>query len=189
MPRRGLLIGLVVLLAVGAWIVLPGGDESSPATRAPRRADRRGGRQTTLPDVGLARLDAPRPRAEVGRRDLFDFGRAPVQMPPEAEVEAAPAAATPAPTAASLRAASAALGARGRAAAANLSLRYIGNARAEKGEPAAVLLTEDDEVVAGQVGELVANQFKIVAIGLESVDVQGVGSDRVQRIPLERGKE
>ena len=31
---------------------------------------------------------------------------------------------------------------------------------------------------------MVANRFRIVKIGLESVDIQEVGSDQVRRIPL-----
>jgi hypothetical protein len=39
-------------------------------------------------------------------------------------------------------------------------------------------------VLTGQPGEVVGNRFRIVKIGLESVDVQEVGSDQVRRIPL-----
>ena len=45
-------------------------------------------------------------------------------------------------------------------------------------------MTDRKEVLTGQVGEVVANRYRIVKIGLESVDVQEVGSDQVQRIPL-----
>jgi hypothetical protein len=45
-------------------------------------------------------------------------------------------------------------------------------------------MTDDEEVLTGQVGELVANRFRIVEIGIESVDIQDVGSERVRRIPL-----
>ena len=47
-----------------------------------------------------------------------------------------------------------------------------------------MLMTERKEVLTGQVGEMVANRFRIVQIGLESVDIQEVGSDQVRRIPL-----
>ena len=40
-------------------------------------------------------------------------------------------------------------------------------------------------MLTGQVGEMVVNRFRVVKIGLESVDVQEVGSDQVRGIPLE----
>ena len=47
-----------------------------------------------------------------------------------------------------------------------------------------MLMTERSEVLTGQVGEMVGNRFRIVKIGLESVDIQEVGSEQVRRIPL-----
>ena len=53
--------------------------------------------------------------------------------------------------------------------------------------------TPSEVSVYGQMAQWLAqnaletNRVKIVGIGLESVDVQGVGSDRVQRLPL-KGK-
>ena len=45
-------------------------------------------------------------------------------------------------------------------------------------------MTDRNEVLTGQVGEVVGNRVRIVKIGLESVDIQEVGSDQVRRIPL-----
>jgi hypothetical protein len=47
-----------------------------------------------------------------------------------------------------------------------------------------MLMNDRQEVLTGQVGEMVGNRFRIVKIGIESVDVQQVGADQVQRIPL-----
>jgi hypothetical protein len=47
-----------------------------------------------------------------------------------------------------------------------------------------VLLTDRNEVVTGQTGDLVANRYKIVRIGFESVEVLDVGSGQTRRIPL-----
>ena len=67
-----------------------------------------------------------------------------------------------------------------------LTVKYIGSLADDgRGLKVAVLLNERKEVLTGGVGEVVANRFRIVSIGLESVDLQDMGSDRVQRIPLE----
>ena len=47
-----------------------------------------------------------------------------------------------------------------------------------------VFLTDKEEVLTGQAGQLVGNRFRIVRIGLESVDIQEVGSEQTRRIPL-----
>jgi hypothetical protein len=60
---------------------------------------------------------------------------------------------------------------------------FIGSAE-RQGLKVAVLLTDQQEILTGQVGQLVGNRFRIVEIGLESVDIQDVGSERVRRIPL-----
>jgi len=64
-----------------------------------------------------------------------------------------------------------------------LNIKYIG-AVERRGVKVAMLMTERSEVLTGQVGEVVGNRFRIVTIGLESVDIQEVGSDQVRRIPL-----
>ena len=48
----------------------------------------------------------------------------------------------------------------------------------------ALFVTDKKEVLAGQVGETVMNRFRVMKIGYESVDVQQVGFDQVQRLPL-----
>jgi hypothetical protein len=65
-----------------------------------------------------------------------------------------------------------------------LNIKYIGVLENKRGLKVAVLMTDRKEVLTGQVGEVVANRLKIVRIGIESVDVQEVGSEQVRRIPL-----
>ena len=48
----------------------------------------------------------------------------------------------------------------------------------------AVLLTDRNEILYGQVGQQVANRFKILRIGLESVEVLDEGSGQSRRIPF-----
>jgi hypothetical protein len=166
---------LVVVVALGAWL-LQGRRAPAPTARPAGSArSARGGQATALPRIDLARLTAPRAEASVGRRDLFGFGSAAPKPDEEAESEVAPATLageasppaepTPAP-------------------APVLNVKYIGSLESRQGLKLAVLLTDRREVLWGQAGDLVANRFRIVKIGLESVDIQEVGSERIRRIPL-----
>ena len=125
-----------------------------------------------LPRIGLDRLQRPHGGVVVGKRDIFDFGPPPPTPPPP------PPPPTPVPTPfvevspppPSL---------------APMSVKYIGSlADNQRGVKVAVLLNDRKEVLTGGVGEVVGNRFRIVSIGLESVDVQDLGNNRVQRIPL-----
>jgi hypothetical protein len=65
-----------------------------------------------------------------------------------------------------------------------LNLKFIGSVENAKGVRVAVLLTDRNEVLTGQPGQVVANRYKISKIGFESVDLEEVGSGQVRRIPL-----
>jgi hypothetical protein len=65
-----------------------------------------------------------------------------------------------------------------------LNVKYIGNLENPEGLKVAVLLTDRRELLWGQVGDVLANRFRIVKIGLESVDIQETGSEHIRRIPL-----
>jgi hypothetical protein len=169
----GALAGLVLALAVymltrdsrssAGALSLPG------ATRAPRTA------QGEMPRIGLDRLRQPHGGIELGKRDIFDFG----PPPPTPKPPPPPPTTMPSPPSAEE------LAARAAAAAPPMNVKYIGSlADEERGIQVAVLLNERKEILTGGVGEVVANRFRIVSIGLESVDLQDMGSNRVQRIPL-----
>ena len=141
---------------------------SLPGMQRPRTASV----DAALPRIGLDRLQKPHGGVEMGKRDIFDFGPPPPTPPPP------PPPPTPVPTPfvevtpppPSL---------------APMSVKYIGSlADDKKGVKVAVLLNDRKEVLTGGVGEVVGNRFRIVSIGLESVDVQDLGNNRVQRIPL-----
>lgn len=166
---------LSVLGALAAWLLHDRATQSPAPPPVPLARPARGGRTTDLPRIALARLDASRPEAKVGRRDLFAFGTAVADPDEEAQQEEplpTPAAVPvgplePTPTPVPL-----------------LNVKYIGSLESREGLKLAVLLTDRKEVLWGQVGDLVANRFQIVKIGIESVDIQEVGSERVRRIPL-----
>jgi hypothetical protein len=65
-----------------------------------------------------------------------------------------------------------------------LNLKYIGSVESKGGVKVAVLMTDRKEVLTGQAGQVVANRYRIARIGLESVDLEDVGSGQSRRIPL-----
>lgn len=131
------------------------------------------GRSSEIARIDLSRLEAPRGENKVGRRNLFGFDSAQARDEDEEEdgspltlEEAAPITAPVSPP------------------PPPLNVKYIGNLENPQGLRVAVLLTDRREVLWGQVGDVLANRFRIVKIGLESVDIQETGSERIRRIPL-----
>ena len=154
----------------------------APAATPGRQSRGRGGATTDLPRIDIARLASPPAATRAGRRDLFGFGE---PEPTEDEVQkrgkpTPPANPTPAPAATpNLQPA---IPPAPRLVAINL--KYIGSLEAQGGLKVAVLLTDRNEILYGQVGQQVANRFKILRIGLESVEVLDEGSGQSRRIPL-----
>lgn len=163
----------VVVLAAGLTVWLQHGQGPSVPTADAGDAGPSG---AELPRIDLARLGTDKEKAPVGKRDLFDFGAA--------TAGEAPRAAAPSPSPAAVD-----LDPFGDAAPSptpvpTLNVKYVGSVSDKRGFKVAVLMTDRKELLTGQAGELVANRFRIVNIGLESVDIQDVGSERVRRIPL-----
>ena len=137
-----------------------------------------------VPRIDLARIDAPRGEDSAGRRDLFAFGRA---AEPEEDRTPPPVVAPPLASPGA-----GAVGPPGGAVAAlpvtpslpPLNLKYIGSVENKAGVKVAVLVTDKREVLTGQAGQVVANRYRIARIGLESVDLEDVGSGQSRRIPL-----
>ena len=171
--RRRELIMAAAGVAALALVYSVAGGRDRPVT-APTGGGR-GGRASAepeLPRVDLDRVRAADARPAAGRRDVFSFGPEPrVELPPppspgpDFDTEPTP---TPVPTPTPLP---------------PLTVKYIGSLE-KKGLKVAFFLTEKKEVVSGQPGETVMNRFRVVRIGFESVDVQQVGADQVQRLPL-----
>jgi hypothetical protein len=139
-----------------------------------------------VPRIDLARIDARRTEDQAGRRDLFQFGST-----PEPEEDAAPPAVATSPPGAA-GAGGAAAGTPGETVTAGsvtpslppLNLKYIGSVENKAGVKVAVLLTDRREVLTGQAGQVLANRYRIARIGLESVELEDVGSGQSRRIPL-----
>jgi hypothetical protein len=164
--------GVAIALALYFW--LHGQPSAATVAAGPRVSARAAGGSEAVPRIGLDRLFQRTPPVPVGRRDIFDFGVPPA--PPEAERTPPPItqalAPTPVPTPP------------GPPPPPPINVKYIGSVEAQKGPKVAFFLTEQKEVLTGQVGDTVMNRFKVVRIGIESVDVQDMGSGQVRRIPL-----
>jgi hypothetical protein len=161
--------GALAILGAVLWL-RPVAGTTGVATNGGQRGA--AARQGTLPPlIGLGQVTGDKPRVELGKRDLFAFATPP---PPPPTPEPPPTMATPpppptVPTPTPLPA---------------LNVKYIGTLESQPGLKVAMFMTDKKEVLTGQVGDTVGNRFKVVKIGLESVDVQQVGADRTERLPL-----
>jgi hypothetical protein len=180
--REKALLGLLAAATVvGAFVWLRHPKAGPAATARPRSSLP----AAPIPRIDLARLDARAPAANVGGRDLFDFG-APSFVPVAAP--APPPAGTPPPAASpGGPGGTATLGDLAGPAVPRLpplNLKYIGSVDNGKGVKVAVLVTDRNEVLTGQPGQILANRYRVARIGLESVDLEEIGSGQTRRIPL-----
>lgn len=170
-PRERLLLALLALLLAAGGLFWTRSRALSPSASRPRPAA--GSAAEAVPRIDLVRLEQERPETTAGRRDIFDFGVPPTPPPtppppPTASAVTDVMAPTPPPA----------------PRLPPFNLKYIGSVENAKGVRVAVLLTDRNEVLTGQPGEVVANRYKIAKIGFESVDLEEVGSGHVRRIPL-----
>ncbi len=174
--REGLIISLlVVTAAVALWQQL-GGLGTTPARLS--RSDPEAP-LPLIPRIDLARLEGPQADVEVGRRDLFAYGlREQATFDPEAQPTSAPTPTTALPPAADPSARP------GQASLPPLNLKFIGSVGNAEGVKVAVLVTDRNEVLTGQSGEVVANRYRIARIGIESIDLEDVATGQSRRIPL-----
>jgi len=176
--REKVLLGALALAAVAVAARALHRSEAGPAALGRPQAESPS--LPAVPRIDLARIDAPRGEDSAGRRDLFAFGKA---AGPEEDAPPPPVVAPPPPGAP---------GAPGNEVATlpvtpslpPLNLKYIGSVENKAGVKVAVLVTDRREVLTGQAGQVVANRYRIARIGLESVDLEDVGSGQSRRIPL-----
>jgi hypothetical protein len=132
--------------------------------------------------VDLEAMLAAVPEYEGTGRNLFVFGAArrggasADVLPPPVEMPVLPPPVNPAPRPPPVP------------AAARVDVKYAGFL--EKTSPGGdkakyAIFLDGNEILAGAEGELVANRFTVVEIGLESVTVSAQGSKATQRIPLQ----
>jgi hypothetical protein len=165
------LAGVALLAAAYVWYS-PGGPGGPPRAGGPAAGRTR---EADVPGIDLARLESPRPATELGKRDLFDFGVPPTLPPPPP---------TPPPPEEAMEQALAPVTVPTPPPPPPLNIKYIGALEDKKGLKVAMFLNDRKEVLTGQPGDLVANRFRVVRIGIESVDIQELGSEQTRRIPL-----
>jgi hypothetical protein len=173
-PReKRLVIALGAVAAVAAfmtWVLPHKGPVAVSMSATPDTAPE------AVPRIDLERLPHERPTLRIGRRDIFAFGPPPT-LPPTPRPSTTP---PPTPDPQEALVATPVPGPR----LPPLTLKYIGSVENGRGARVAVLLTDRNELLTGQAGEVVANRYKIARIGLESVDLEEVGTGQVKRIPL-----
>jgi len=134
-------------------------------------------------DLDLEAMLSPVPEYEGVGRNLFAYG--PPRRPANAvaeraepqPVETAPRPAPPRPAPRT-----------GPSPSARLDMKYAGflEKTGPDGDKAKyAIFLDGNEILAGTEGEMVANRFTVIEIGLESVTVSPSGSSATQRIPLQ----
>jgi hypothetical protein len=158
--RQQLLLGtLVVVLLFGATYFLWWGPSSAigPASNG-RGAEGTGARSTATiqaPDVHLPALEADRPKPVGASRNLFRFKPKPTPPPPPAPKATEPAATTGPPTP---------------PPPPLIALRYIGFVEKD-GKKLATLSDSTGRPETGGEGDIIQGRYRILKIGVESVEV------------------
>jgi len=162
-PERRRLIVLVGVLAVLLVVAIirfwpstaaPGGVPSN----ARAGARRTGPSAVTAPDVRLQALDEARPQpVEEPQRDLFRFKpKAAPARPVRPEADADPAPSTPAAPAAPTL--------------APITLKFIGLVESESAQKIAIL-SDGRGIYEGREGDIIEGRYRILRIGVESVEM------------------
>jgi hypothetical protein len=169
--RRALITAAGLVVLVGAlWFWQQPGTPVASSSAAPAR-----GSGPEVPWIHLDRLKSPNPAVGLGRRNIFGYG---VTAPPPVEyTEAPPEIYTPPPI-------TMPPGPTPTPAPPPLTLKFMGVAQPEGGKKIALLLTEQKEILHGREGDVLAGRYRIVKIGLESVEVEEVTTGQKQSIAI-----
>jgi hypothetical protein len=65
-----------------------------------------------------------------------------------------------------------------------MNLRYLGAVQVPDGAWFAALVTDRKELLTGKEGDVIANRFRIVKIGVESIDLLETSSGKQRRVRL-----
>lgn len=168
--RRAVLGGIVGLALAAGLYSRSRGDSPAPAAGTAASSGRPA--EESVPRIDLGRLESRRVAGGLGERDIFDFGTPPPTAAPPPPPSSLASIATPPATAQTPPPMS------------PLGVKYIGTLEDRRGLKVAFFLTDGKEVVTGQTGQVVANRYRILRIGVESVDIQEVGSGQVRRLPF-----
>jgi len=182
-------LGSTLLLAAAFAWACDGPEETGVG--APPLVSTPGGRTPASGAGSAAALDlqamlSPVPEYEGVGRNLFAFGAArratsqvsDIEEPPA--VEPAPREIVTLPPRSGPRL--------GPSPSARLDMKYAGfleKTGSDGVKAKYAIFLDGNEILAGTEGEMVANRFTVVEIGLESVTVSPSGSSATQRIPLQ----
>lgn len=173
-PRPALLIALAaaVVLLVGWWAISgkPAVPAAAPAAR-PRPAVKAGSEavtpaETAALDVRLEALKQPRPAAGAAGRNPFRFYTPPPPPPPPAPAAKPPGAAPPQPQGPVVPA--------GPPPPPPITLKYIGLMEGVPGQGKVAAFSDCRTTMHGREGEIIAGQYRLVRIGVESVVLEYV---------------
>ena len=170
--------GFAVLVAAGcADVSLDGGRAATPADGGPGPPVE-AAQVASMPSVWLDGLRAGRPETDAGGRDPFRFGavgRPGVEDAPVALPGGAPLTSEPGRSAGS--------GPDGARSEAGMALRFIGTLEGGRVGRVAVL-SDGSFVYHGRSGEIVDGRYRILRIGVESIELEVLDGGRRQTIRL-----
>ncbi len=167
--RRELALASIalVVLAIAVWTQRAGGRPSNTGTPASTPAGNPGqtGQKPPVAGVNLDALEAERPEPDEGTRNPFRFKQTPVTTPqPSTGVKPPP----PQPSIA----APVVTGPPEMQPPPRIMLKYIGDvADPLKAGGKIAVLTDGRNVFQGREGEVIEGRYRIVRIGVESVDL------------------
>jgi hypothetical protein len=175
----GLLLVVLAVVMYRAWSTGSFGTSSAPTSssntraRASRTAD--GAESTaTAPDVQLQALEGERPKPEASDRNLFRFGQREAPSPP-------PGAALPPPPVRPVGPG----GPPGPAQPPPIPLRFIGIVESPMdSKRIAALVDAMGNTYHGIEGEIVAGQYRVLKIGVESIEMSYLDGRGRQTIRL-----
>ena len=127
-----------------------------------------------VPEIALERVEHTGPGGPVGRRDIFRYGPPPGQMRSRPVPTPEPEETPPPPS----------LQEEQQAAERATSLHFVGTVDNKQGLKMAILVTDSNEVLAGKVGDVLMNRFRLESIGLESLQVLDLARGLSLRIPF-----
>jgi hypothetical protein len=159
--RRRLAVLLAILgvvLVIAIYRLWPGSVETVTGRATARAGARASGPSTiTAPDVHLQVLNEERPKpVDRPQRDLFRFKPKPAPAPPPVR-QGSPSAGPAAPS--------------GPPPLAPITMRFIGIVEAPERSQKIAILTDGRGIYRGREGDIIEGRYRLLRIGVESVDM------------------
>jgi hypothetical protein len=177
--RTQVLLGVLVLaLSAAAYRFWPSTAANAPAVSNTRGAARTsgGGAQELTPDVHLEALQQPRPKPGDVDRNLFRFKSKPAPPPETGPVTVRPPAEPPA--------APAPIGPPPPPSTPPIPFKFIGVLEVPGQSQRVAILSDPRGVYHGREGDIIEGRYRILKIGVESVEMAEVDGRGRQTIRL-----